>query len=342
MRFIKKILISFLVTVSISFGGIESTAQCKVATHGFGSAVEIAIKAGMTTYNIFPIRVGGVKLFSFKDLEDFNTLSNLPTCICMKPPGIPVPGIKLSLWEPIAIVEPVALPLCVPTFGLSIPVSAGIGTSSLASVDTDNVETLNTYQAHYIKYPVFKILQLFLDFVCLDVDGSLDIGYLTEFDPLWQNDAWAAILGPEAFLVANPVAQMACIADSITAQFGFPLDPLWWCFGSWGSAFPLTMNVVEGTNITATANIVAKLLMKMHRELLLWGSVGEIGLCGKYPMPIMRKSQYGIFPIYPIGWPLRIPIGRTDLLWAEGQDIPFANMHVWAWMVYRKRDCCAF
>jgi len=341
LRFIKKILISFLIWINIALA-IDTSAQCKVATHGFQSAVEIATKSIMTIYNVFPIRIGNVKIFSYKNLEDYSELSSMPICVCIKPPGIPIPGIKVSFWEPIAIVETTALPMCVPTFGMSIPVNIGVGTSSLGAVDTGIITSLNTYQAHYIKYPIFKLLGLFLDFICLDFNGGIDIGYLTELDPLFQNDSWSAILNPEAFLVANPVAQSACITDSIASQFGFPLDPLWWCFGSWGSAFPMTMNVKGGTNITASANIVSRMLMKMHRELLLWGSVGESGLCGKYPMPIMRKSQYGIFPVYPVGYPYRIPIGRTELLWSEGLDIPFVNMHTWTWIIYRKRDCCAF
>lgn len=329
---------------SFSYAGVVTEAQCKVATRGGASAVDIATKAVMTIYNVFPIRIGNVPLFKFPGLEDFSELSNIPICFCLKPPSpVPVPGIKISLWEPIALVETTALPLCMPTFGISIPVDIGIGTMSIGAIDTDiDHHTLNTYQAHYIKYPVFKLLNMLMDFVCLEMDGGLDLAYFTEVDPLWQNDTWTAILNPEVFLVSNPIAQMACIADSISASLGFPLDPLWWCFGAWGSAFPMTQNV-EGTNtVEASANITARLLMKMHRQLLLWGSVGEAGLCQKFPMPIMRKSQYGIFPIYPIGYPLRIPIGRTGFLWAEGQDVPFANLHTWVWNIYRKRDCCAF
>ena len=343
MKFLKKILISLLIGFSVSYAGAITSAQCKVATKGFSSAVEIATKSITTIYNVFPIRIGNVPLFKFPNLEDHSELSSMPVCFCIKPPSpIPIPGVKISLWEPIALVETTALPLCTPTFGMSIPLNIGIGTSSIGSVDTESIHTLNTYQAHYIKYPVFKLLNMFMDFVCLQIDGSIDIGYLTEIDPVWQNDSWSAILNPEVFLVSNVIAQFACIADAIASSMGFPLDPLWWCFGSWGSAFPLTQNVEGTTNVEAAANITAKLLMKLHRQLMLWGSVGEAGLCYKYPMPVMRKSQYGIFPIYPIGFPYRIPVGRTGFLWDEGQDMPVINLHTWVWSVYRKRDCCAF
>lgn len=343
MKFLRKTLISFLISFTFAYAGIETKSQCKAATKGFNSAVQIAIRSITTLYNIFPIRIGNVKIASFKDLEDYSELSSMPICFCIRPPSpIPVPGIKVSLWEPLSLIEVTSLPMCSPVFGMSIPLNVGIGTSSVGSIDTENIHTLNTYQAHYIKYPVFKLLDLLLDFVCLENDGSIDYAYITELDPLWQNDSWSAILNPEVFLVANQIAQFACIADSIAASVGFPLDPLWWCFGSWGSAFPLTENVEGATNVEASANIASRTLLKLHRELLLWGSVGETGLCQLYPMPIMRKSQYGIFPIYPLVFPTRIPIGRTGHLWAEGQDMPVENLHVWVWSVYRKRDCCAF
>jgi len=192
-------------------------------------------------------------------------------------------------------------------------------------------------------YKELGLIDYLADFICLSGDGGMDIGYVTELDPLWQNDIWASIVGPEAYLVANPVAQTACMADAVSSAAGFPLDPLWWCIGSWGSAFPMTQNVKDYTTPMETQGaITARMLMKMHRQLMLWGSIGEAGLCQSYPMPVMRKSQYGIFPVYPfLGWPYRIPIGRSGLIWDRGMDNP-ANMQVGAWMIYRKRDCCAF
>ena len=88
--------------------------------------------------------------------------------------------------------------------------------------------------------------------------------------------------------------------------------------------------------------ISAKMIAKLHRELFLYGSVGEAGLCGTYPMPIMRKSQYSLLPVHPVSFPLRVPIGRTEFLWGQGMEVPFVNHHVYTNVVYRKRDCCAF
>lgn len=310
-----------------------------VATHGGSSMMQIVTASINTIYNVFPIRIGGVTMNFFPGTEDLDTVSSVPVCFCMTP--VPRFGIKVSLWEPLAIVEPTAVPFCSPILGQGLPISFGPGGQSFGALDKDNTKHLNTVQAHYVKYPVFLLLNLLMDFVCLDAGSGLDYAYITELDPLWQNDIWAAIIGPEAFLVANPIAQMVCMVDAVSAIAGFPLDPLWWCLGSWSSTFPMTENHSGTTFPEAQAAITARVIMKLHRQLILWGSIGEAGLCQTFPMPIMRKSQYGIFPVYPFPWPFRIPIGRTGIIWEVGEENP-ANQHVGAWMVYRKRDCCAF
>ena len=138
-------------------------------------------------------------------------------------------------------------------------------------------------------------------------------------------------------------AQLACIPDSVSSQSGYPLDPLYWCFGSWNQTFPLTKATSGVTSPESAMGIASRTLFKLHRQFMLWGSIGSQGLCGKYPMPIMRKSQYAMYPVYPImSHPVRIPIGRSGMLWSVGQDVALANSHTWAIMIYRKRNCCVW
>jgi len=333
-------LITALLSTQL-YASPSSLNACKEATDGGSSVVEIFTTSLKTIYNVFPITIAGVKLNFFPNLEDKPSGSSSPICVCMKGP-FPVPGITLSLWEPIAIVETTAIPSCFPTLGTSL--NLGISDMKFQSSSKSSIlsQERESYQAHYIKYPVFYLLGMFLDFLCLESSGGLDIGYMTEVDPLWQNDIWAAILGPEAYLVANPIAQTACMPDAVSSTMGFPLDPLWWCLGSWGSTFPMTENTKGAPAPETSAAIASRLLFKLHRQLMLWGSVGNQGLCGYFPMPLMMKSQYSMFPLYPIAsHPYRIPIGRAGFLWNYGMESTMANKHVWAWAIYRKRDCCA-
>lgn len=333
------VIAAVLLMPTASKANPAAAGACEVAVHGGSSLVQVVSTSIMTLYNVFPIRIGGVPLDFFPGTEDFASTSNIPICFCLTP--VPRPGIKVSLWEPLSLIEPTAIPYCSPTIGMGLPISVGMGAASFGQNDSDISKHTNTYQAHYIKYPVFKLLSLFMDFVCLESSGGLDYLYITELDPLWQNDIWAAIIGPEAFLVANPIAEMACMVDAVTSAVGFPLDPLWWCLGSWNGTFPMTQTNKGTTAMQAQAAISARMLMKLHRQLMLWGSIGEAGLCQQFPMPIMQKSQYGIFPLYPMSWPFRIPIGRSGVIWEAGHENP-ANQHAGVWAVYRKRDCCAF
>lgn len=342
-------LAGILLLISSAFANPVAGAVGKfVCEAGPQTSIRIILKSIATLYNVFPIKIGGVKVMSWNELEDLDLTGNFPACICMTP--FPRVGIKISLWEPIAIMEPVKIPWCTPLLPIpgglvgKVPFNAfALGADSHKANEGSAGTELRSLQVHYYRYLPWAILELFMDFVCLETRNPFDMVYMTEIDPLWQNDLLASILGPEAILVANPIAQFACIVDAVTSQFGFPLDPLWWCFGSWGSAYPLSENITSLDAPQSAAGLVARMLFKLHRELVLWGSFGKAGLCGRYPMPVMMKSQYSIFPIYPIPYPKRFPIGRSSLvLWGFGKEVPVLNRHNQNWMIYRKRDCCAF
>ncbi len=300
-----------------------------------------------TIYNVFPIRIGGVKIISFPQLDDFSDTGNFPLCIC-PPKGVPpIPrvGIKISLWQPIALTDVTTIPGCSPTLGLDLPslgfANLEFGQKHQGDQKGPNKQNQYTFQTHWFKFPLFAILDLFDDFICLQF-GGFDLAYDTEFDPMWQNDMWSLIRNPDALLVANPIANLLCGADAIASNVGFPLDPLFWCAGSWGVIYPLSQ-VSQSDFITSTALSDAKQIFLLHREMLLWGSIGKEGLCGQYPMPIWIKSQYNLLNLYPVPFPWRQPIGRsTMLLWGIGHDIPVVNSGVVDYAIYQKTDCCAF
>jgi conjugal transfer pilus assembly protein TraU len=347
-NFIKAFLV-FLLLFRGSYSADVTSAVSVACGVSPGDAVRIWTTSIATIYNVFPIRIGGVQIFTFSGLEDYNSIGSLPVCICMNP--IPRVGITISLWEPAALAEVSKIPWCSPTIGATIPVKVGpgafaVGESSTSgkskSVDTHTTRTYYSYQAHWWKFPTFAILKLFTDIVCLSSSGSLDLAYVTEIDPLWQNDAWSAFINPEAILFANPVAQLACTVDSATSTVGFPLDPLWWCEGTWGNSFPLTGSLQAQDPISGSAAIVGRMIAKLHRQMMLPITSGTGVLCVSYPVPIWKKSQYGIFPIYPVVFPKRQPIGRSTFIWGFFNNIPYKNRHNFVYSVYRKRDCCAF
>jgi conjugal transfer pilus assembly protein TraU len=333
----RKILFSLVVSILLFLTAQASPPGCKASP---GTTAKIIATAMKTIYNVFPIRIAGIKVLDFKGLEDVDPVKS-PICVCwMGTPPIPRIGIPVSLWEPVRILETVKMPYCSPFTGMYLPI--GINAQNLGGGATQNEgnQHISGAQVHYMIFPVWTVLELFLDFICLEHTG-FDIAYLSELDPLWQDEILTAVIEPEAVVFANPVTQFACMVDATTSTIGFPLDPLFWCMGSWGSSYPLAGFSESTDYIEANAAIAAKMIYKLHRQGILWGSIGKQGLCGKYPMPIWRKSQYSLLLLHPIPDIIREPIGRSGMIWDWAKNYPLSGDN-FVWMLYRKRDCCAF
>jgi conjugal transfer pilus assembly protein TraU len=200
------------------------------------------------------------------------------------------------------------------------------------------------YQVHWYVYPVTYLLSMIVDVLCLETQG-FDLAYMTEVDPLWQDDELSFLLNPEAVLFDNPIAVAACAADCAASTAGLPLDPMFWCLGCRGTAYPMNGTVAaQHGGIDASLTLVERMTYKLHREGVLWGSMGRAGLCGSYPMPIMQKSQYRSQIMYPIpstfGFFGCNPYGRSTVFYEMGKEFPVAGEH-FGWLVWRKRNCCA-
>ena len=193
--------------------------------------------------------------------------------------------------------------------------------------------------------PVLYWLEVVTDFPCLE-RGSFDLAYLTEVDPLWNDDELTLILNPDAVLFANPIAIAACAADCVAATVGFGLNTLFWCAGCQGGLYPMDGHVQYHMGGVRTAALLAqRLTAKMHRELIAWGWHGSRGLCGPYFEPIMDKSSYKTNLTYPIPSTDKLdgkccqPFGRTTVLWGAGKEYPVLGED-FAFMLFRKRNCC--
>ena len=295
---------------------------------------------------IFPLRIGSTEVprANLSRAPDTNQSDRVgPLCYCPTP--VPRVGLTLSFWEPIRLVDVTRTPFCFPSLG-GISMNPNISTSG-GVVDADESgENVSLYHVHYYIYPLLYWLNLLLDALCLETDG-FDIAYITELDPTWKNDILAAILNPEAVLFANPAAQLACMGDCVASSTGLPLDAMFWCAGCQGSAYPLSGHVqAHASGVQASLLLTERMIFKLHRQGLLFGSIGEEGLCQKYPMPIWRKSKYRTQMTYPVPsngnepFPCN-PLGRTTTLYESGREIPIIGED-FGWLIFRKRDCCAY
>jgi len=91
--------------------------------------------------------------------------------------------------------------------------------------------------------------------------------------------------------------------------------------------------------VQASLLATQRMIAKLHREFLLWGYMGEAGLCGKYPMPIIRKSQYKTQMTYPLPVNDCQPLGRSEVLWGQGKEFPYQGED-FGYLIFRKKSCC--
>ena len=295
--------------------------------------VDIILKADYTA--MFPLRIAGIPIVPGR-IQDVGGSVSSPICICKDP--IPRIGIPVSFFEPSRLIEVVKDPYCFPSMGFGLTTSGGTLGGTSGDDGSGNQSTF--YQAHYYIFPIYALLELLTDFICLQMTG-FDMAYLTEVDPLWNNDTLSAILNPEALLFGNPISNLACIADAVTSAVFEPIDALFWCKGSWGNAYPLTGQTGGDGYVEGGASVAASLIYKLHRQLVLWGSWGQAGLCGYYPAPIWRKSAYRLQIVTPIPSLYATTIGTTGMLWSFGKNPPFVGDN-FSYLLFKKRECCAF
>ena len=288
---------------------------------------------------MFPITIGGVRVSP--NGEDTSNDGEL-LCTC----GSPVPriGIPISFWEPVRLIDVTRNKFCLVNMG-----GISIGGSSVKGQGTVNKggaggRKRSFYQVHYYIYPVIYWLELLTDFVCLE-RTKFDVAYITEFDPMWNDDETAFVLNPEAAIFANPIAQAACAADSIAATTGFPIDSMFWCAGCQGSMYPFVGTIGDHIGgVQASLLLTSRMLAKLHREGLAQGTSGKAAMCKPYTAFTIIKSQYKEQMTYPSATTGRDgckPLGRTEVTWGGGKEKPYSGED-FGYLIWRKRQCCMF
>lgn len=282
---------------------------------------------------MFPITIGNMELVG-GDLPDTKNPS-LPLCFCGAPPRI---GINAGFWEPFRVADVTKRPFCfVNLGGKTLDLGFDVGTNSVNRTENQNNAT---WHIHWYIYPILSWLNILIDFSCME-DSKFDIAYLSELDPLWQDDALALILDPEAMLFTSLPAHAACSADCVASSSGLPIDSLFWCAGCQGSFYPLNGRVAAHvSSVQSSLLTVERLTYKLHRQLQLWGTMSDSKTCEKYPMPIIQKSQYRAQLTYPSPSDC-YPYGRSTVLYEANREFPVKGED-FGYLIWRKRNCCVF
>ncbi|KPF82203.1 conjugal transfer protein [alpha proteobacterium AAP38] len=291
---------------------------------------------------LFPLTLGSITLVGGDRLDTSNP--GFPLCTCPAPPPLLIrPGIAIGFWEPVRLVDVAHVPWCfVNLGGLELPAPIKVGGTKTQSRGGGTGHA--NWHVHWYVYPLIYWLELLVDFLCLEM-STFDIAYITEIDPMWLDDELTFLINPEAALFNTPLAQAACAADCVAASAGLPLDPLFWCAGCQGSLYPLDGNIQAQTGaVQGSLLATERMAYKLHRELILWGSFGSDGMCGRYPMPVMRKSQYRSQMVNPVptsrGPNACPPFGRTTTIYESNRMVPVVGEN-FGYLIWRKRNCCA-
>jgi conjugal transfer pilus assembly protein TraU len=283
---------------------------------------------------LFPLSLGQINLISSNHLPDTKN-PKLPVCQC---PGNPLPrlGLTMGYWEPVNLVDVTRTPFCLVNLG---GVSLNFGKYyRKGTVETDsNLSNQSFYHVHWYKFPLMYWLNVLTDGICVE-KGDFDIAYPSELDVMWNDDELGFIINPEAVLFGSLPAQAACAADASTALLGSAIDKLFWCAGAQGSMYPLTSVLLS-----------ERMNYKLHRQGLLEDTVGlddstssTKSICHTHYSPILPKSRYRYQMVNPLPTTNACyPLGRATSLWEAGHEYPFKGED-FGYLIWRKRNCCAF
>lgn len=312
---------------------------------------------------IYPIRLAGMTI-SPNGSGAPSEATNKVFCACDDDLGIAVPGFTNGMYEPSRLIELVRKPDCMMSLG-----GADMSTTSgRAWGNSGKNETLEGDQAafwnyHYYAYPLLLMLEMTVANRCGDGYLSMDLLYLSELDPTWNDAELAYFANPESVIFSNPISIAACIADNVAAATGKPIDSLFWCAGAWGGIYPITGYVTnKSSNPSKTSLLATRSLASLHRRLLARKTMGDDALCDAPIFPTIPKSQYKMNMMYPVperGGSVIIQseneegeieeevikkgygheIGEPAMLWGEWRNIPSKEDYIY--MLWKYNDCCS-
>ncbi|NAX34444.1 conjugal transfer protein TraU [Vibrio sp. V27_P1S3P104] len=313
---------------------------------------------------MYPIRLAGIKISPTGGGAPHNS-TNRVFCSCEDDLGIPIPGFTNSMYEPARLIELVREPDCMMSLGgakMSMTNGRARGTIGENAQEAGESHINAFWHYHYFAFPLLMMLEMLVPNRCGDGFMSMDLLYVSELDPTWNDAELAAFANVESILFANPIALASCFADGVAAAVGKPIDEMFWCAGTWGGLYPLTGYISTKSSIPSKTSLLAtRAVAALHRRLLARQTVGDDALCDAPIYPTIPKSQYKMNMMYPV--PERggqsivkseksdgtvetntvnlgeaHEIGEPTMIWGEWRNIPSKEDAIY--LLWRYNDCC--
>jgi len=303
---------------------------------------------------IFPVRLAGWTVFGSSISNggtDSNglSLSSRPSvppgaadravCICTEG-ALPQVGVPVGMWMPTEIYETTMAPGCSSALGgvrigIADPIYLGTSGNPAGGLQQQSFNHVHTYS-----FPVVQMMELFTK--CVASYADIDILYMSEIDPMWNDPIVAMYGNPMSVFGSSIVAQAACAADSISASMGQPIDDLFWCGGTWSSTMAPYTGFEHSQGPVQYSSATAQKLLAMNAARgISRSTVGNAALCQAQYSPMLKRSHYR----WQTAWPRAEGTrnhgsGETVLRWGAGRTIPgVADMPIylrWDWT-----DCCS-
>jgi len=279
---------------------------------------------------LFPIHISGKNVTpKHKDFVKYKDT------LCHCPGGLV--GLPFAFWEPSRLIEVSRTPYKLLSFG---GITLGKAPLKQGTISQNPWGSKSFHHVHYIVFPILSVLETGLDFVCAD-DFPVDIGYMSEFDPFWNDDSWSTLLNPETLLFANALAQAACIADCAASSFGKPIGKLFWCAGCQGSLYPFTGHCCHPSGAVQTSSLLVHRLLAKMASIYAIQSFEEGEFCKKTPSRRLLKTAFKTQLAYPKAQtkgPCN-PLGSNGALWSAGKSYPFEGED-FVYVIWQKKHCC--
>lgn len=307
----------------------------------------------------------------------FVSSGKLPLGLCTCSERLIAPlGLMMSWYEPSRFIDVTRTPFCMVGLGgidLSSGLSGILPAPGYGDSKTDGQVYSSFYQAHWFLDPIFAILGI-LDAGCnLGASKSIDLMFMSEVDPTWNDDSLSIIFSPEVVLFTSIPAQLACGIDCIgsslpslqldnslivpapyytrpvsatnPASAANPSKYLFWCGGCQGSMYPLDGNNSDNAYAVQSSILTSlKLNGLVHRMGLEDMTTGTFGMCNNLlPDMMLTKSEWKYSMAYPIpqtAYPVCCnAFGETDAIWNTGASFPYSGED-FSYVQYHQRDCC--
>lgn len=227
---------------------------------------------------------------------------DLPVCACMDALGVPEFGYPLGFWSPQKLNEVVTTPWCSPTLGgIRLQDSfTGTGHNQGTVVGEAEIPTA-FYQYHYFAYPVMAMVGMLLLPDCSSGYVDFDLMYISEIDPMHNNDILSLLLNPEAIIFSTPLAFAWCAADCVMTTADNQLEEFYGCAGCDGSLYPLTGNIYPQSDPVAGSSLITqRVLAGLHRKGLARRTIGDEAMCAPEYFPTIPRSQYKFSMLWPV------------------------------------------